>query len=421
MRPVVVFNPHPWRLETDVEVEYTWLRAEGAHVVDDEDVPVPMQMTRPLTTMSSSRGRLCFPVSVPPLGWRVYRVRNGTVEGEPLAGTDTRLENEHLLLELDPATGRIATLLDKASGADLAAPGARHAVVVDDRSDTWGHGVTAYDDELGEFECVSTTLVECGPVRAILRVESRFGSSTLREDYVLGADRRYVDVRVALDWHEQLKLLKLRYPTSVETDEATFETPYGHLVRPASGDEEPGQAWVDVSAGGRGLSVVNDAKYGYDVRGGDIGISAVRSPVWAWHDPRELDEAGDFEYMDQGRQTFLVRLVPHAGDWVDADVPRLAAELNQPPFALIETFHDGPLPQRASYAEDAGSVVMTVLKRAEDGDGVVVRAHETAGRAAHVTLRVLGREIEADFGPHELKTFHLAAGVREVDLTEWTS
>ena len=95
----------------------------------------------------------------------------------------------------------------------------------------------------------------------------------------------------------------------------------------------------------------NDAKYGYDVRGGDIGISAVRSPVWAWHDPRELEEGGDFEYMDQGRQTFLVRLIPHAGDWRAADVVRLAAELNQPPFALIETFHDGPLPQRASYAE----------------------------------------------------------------------
>ncbi|MGZ4354994.1 MAG: glycoside hydrolase family 38 N-terminal domain-containing protein, partial [Gaiellaceae bacterium] len=70
MRPVVVFNPHPWPLRTDVEVEYTWMRAEGAHVVDDEDEPVPMQTTRPLTTMSGLRGRLVFPVEVPPLGWR---------------------------------------------------------------------------------------------------------------------------------------------------------------------------------------------------------------------------------------------------------------------------------------------------------------------------------------------------------------
>ena len=427
MRPVVVFNPHPWALRSDVELEYTWTREQGHHVVDDEGAAVPMQLTRPLTTMSGMRSRFVFPVDVPPLGYRVYRIRLGSVEGEPLACSVERLENRHLLLEVDRTTGRIAKLVLKTTGADVAAPGARHAVVVEDRSDTWGHGVDRYDQEVGEFECTSVKLLECGGVRAILRVESRFGSSTLREDYVLGADVPYLDVRVALDWREQLKLLKLRYPTTVDAEAATYETPYGHVERPASGDEEPGQSWVDVSGDGRGLTVINDAKYGYDVDGGDIGITAVRAPVWAWHDPRELDQEGDFEYMDQGRQTLLVRLVPHAGDWRAARVPRLAAELNQPPFALIETFHDGPLPQRRSFADDGGGdVVATVLKRGEDGDGsLVVRAYETAGRGARarIELPLVERTIEADFGAHEIKTFLVprdaAEPVREVNLLEW--
>jgi alpha-mannosidase len=423
MRPVVVFNPHAWRLRADVEVEYTWLRDDGAHVVDDEDEAVPMQLTRPLTTMSSARGRLVFPVDVPALGYRVYRVRRGAVDGDPLRASRTTLENEHLLLEIDAGTGRIARLVLKATGADLAAPDRAHAVVIDDRSDTWGHGVRAYDMVAGEFECTSVRLLECGPVRAIVRVESRYGSSTLREDYVLAADAPYVDVRVALDWHEPLKLLKLRYPTSVSTERATFEVPYGHIERPAGGDEEPGQAWVDVSAEGRGLAVINDAKYGYDVRRGDIGVSAVRSPVWAWHDPRELEQEGDFEYMDQGRQTFLVRFVPHAGDWREAGVVRLAAELNQPPFALIETFHEGALPQRASYAQDGGgSVVLTVVKRAEEGDAFVIRAYESTGRATRARLHVLDSAFDADFGPHEIKTFRVprdGGEVVETDLIEW--
>jgi alpha-mannosidase len=315
----------------------------------------------------------------------------------------------------------------KATGADLAAPDAKHAVVIDDPSDTWGHDVEAYDKEIGEFECVSVRLLEDGPVRAILRVQSRYGSSTLREDYVLGADAAHVDVRVALDWHEQLKLLKLRYPTSVAPETATYETPYGHLERPTSGHEEPGQSWVDVAGDGRGLTVINDAKYGYDVRGGDIGISAVRSPVWAWHDPRELEEGGDFEYMDQGRQNFLVRLVPHAGDWRAADVVRRAAELNQPSFALIETFHDGPLPQRSSFASDGGGdVVITVVKAAEDRDGsLVVRAYETAGRPAQATIELplVDREFRATFGANEIKTFLVPRDpnepVTETNLLEW--
>ena len=198
-------------------------------------------------------------------------------------------------------------------------------------------------------------------------------------------------------------------------------------MRPANGHEEPGQSWVDVSGDGRGLTVINDAKHGYDVRGGDIGISAVRSPVWAWHDPRELEQEGDFEYMDQGRQTFLVRLVPHAGDWRDAGVVRLAAELNGPPFALIETYNEGDLPQRASFASDGGGdVVMTVLKGAEDRDGaLVVRAFETAGRPARarIELPLVDGAIEAEFGPHEIKTFVVprarARDAVETDLLEW--
>jgi alpha-mannosidase len=160
---------------------------------------------------------------------------------------------------------------------------------------------------------------------------------------------------------------------------------------------------------------------GFAGAGADIGISAVRSPVWAWHDPRELDEGGDFEYMDQGRQAFLVRFVPHAGNWRNADVVRLAAELNQRAFALIETFHPGPLSQRASFAADeGGDVVLSVLKGGEDG-GYTVRAFEAAGRGGRATLTALGRTIEADFGAHEIKTFVLAADggdAVETDLLE---
>jgi len=387
---------------------------------------VPLQLTRSLTTMSSNRARLVFPADVPPLGYRVYTIRTGGAPpGAQLAATGTTLENEHVRLEIDPRTGRIARLVHKASGRDLAAPDRVHAVVVDDVSDTWGHEVMAYDDEIGEFECVSARVVENGPVRAIVRVESRYGGSLLREDYVLSADASFVDVNVVLDWHERLKLLKLRYPTGIDRPRATIETPYGHLERKPNGHEDPGQTWVDVSGAGEGLAVINDAKSGYDVRGGDIGISAVRSPVWAWHDPRELEPGDEFEYMDQGRQRFRVRLVTHAGDWRAAGVVRLAAELNQPPFAMLESYHDGPLGPEAAYVSDgAADVVVTVLKRAEDDDGFVLRAFESSGRAARATieLSLLGRTIEAGFRPGEIKTFRIpddaTQPVAETDLLE---
>jgi len=167
--------------------------------------------------------------------------------------------------------------------------------------------------------------------------------------------------------------------------------------------------------------VINDAKSGYDVRGGDIGVSAVRSPVWAWHDPRELEPGGDFEYMDQGRQRFRIRLVPHAGDWREANVVRLAAELNQPPFAMFESFHDGPLSAEAAYADDGGaSFVLTVLKGAEDGRGYVLRGFESAGRDSEAAVTLFGRAVPVSVGANEIRTVLVRAegDPATVDLLE---
>jgi alpha-mannosidase len=69
--------------------------------------------------------------------------------------------------------------------------------------------------------------------------------------------------------------------------------------------------------------------------------------------------------------------------------------------------------------------MVTVLKQAEDGDGFVLRAYETSGAAAHALIRLpkLGRVVEADFGPNEIKTFLLpldsAKAFLETNLLEW--
>jgi alpha-mannosidase len=405
-----------------------------------------VQTTRPLATASSSRGRLVFAAALPPLGYRVYRIHVGADEpAGSVSATDTTLENEHLALEVDPATGWLSRLLDTTTGAELAAPGA-HAVVVDDRSDTWGHGVRAYDDVIGAFECTSVRLVEHGPVRSVVRIESRYGDSTLAEELILRPGARRVEVRARLDWRERLKLLKLRVPTTVETDTATFEIPYGFAERAADGTEQPAQAWVDVSDGRAGLAVLNDGKCGHDVRGGDtcvgsteqaksagaglggagadIGITVARSPVYAWHDPKELDDDGVYDYLDQGEQELTYVLVPHAGDWRDAGVVRAAAELNQPAYALLEAAHPGLLPRSASHLAAEG-VEVTVLKRAEDGGGLAVRAYDSGGRGARAAITLLGRAFTADLGPAEIKTFLVprdgAEPVVETNLLEWPS
>ena len=293
------------------------------------------------------------------------------------------------------------------------------------RPTRWGHRRISYQDVVGEFETTAVSLVESGPVRAILRVESRFGRSELVEDFVLGAGDVAVEVRVLLDWHEPAKMLKLRFPTPLRDAVATFDIPYGTIERATDGDEEPGQRWVDVSADGAGLAVLNDSKYGFDVLGGEIGVTAVRSPIYAHHEPRIPTAGVRYQFMDMGQQRFRLALLPHRGSWVEAGVQRRAALHNLGPSTLLESYHDGPLPLRASYASvEPEHLVLGAVKLAEDSDGLVVRVVETAGRAAeaHVSFPALGRELSFPIGPWEIRTFLVprdeAAEPVEVDLLE---
>ena len=318
------------------------------------------QQVQSYATVSSWRSRLAFEAEVPALGYRTYAMTAGKrqVFGTALRATSVLLENEFLRLELDPATGRIAHLVLREDGRDVAdlADGSRpRAVVIDDTSDTWGHRRLAYRDEVGTFEATSVELVESGPVRGILRVNSRYGDSVLTEDFVVSANRDTIEQRVILDWREKAQMLKIRMPTVLADVTAAYEIPYGVIERPADGAEEPGQRWIDASGtidgvdGRFGLAVLNDGKYGFDILDGELGVTAVRSPIYAHHEPTVPAEGVRYQFQDQGLQRFTPWLVPHRGDWRDGRLTRRALELNQRPTVLVESFHAGPLARTASF------------------------------------------------------------------------
>ena len=100
--------------------------------------------------------------------------------------------------------------------------------------------------------------------------------------------------------------------------------------------------------------------------------------------------------------------MPHGGDWREAGTVRLAEALNQPFVALVDHFHPGVLPASASFVSGGeGSVVVSVVKQAEDSDDFVMRAYEAHGIATvgRFDLAFLGRSFEASFTPGEVRTF----------------
>ncbi len=432
--PIVVFNPHAWPARLHVELEYGRL-PDGAELVDDQGTPTPLQLVRSLAT-SGGRHRLTFVADLPAMGYRVYRIQAGCDPREdvPVAADDCTLENDRFRLRIDAATGCIASLYDKREDLEVLR-GLARAVVIADTSDTWAHGRRRFDTMAGMFAVQSVRRVAHGPVSAVIRVVSAYGQSTLIQDITLYRELDGIEVRATIDWREQFALLKLRFPLNISVSpQATYEIPYGHIHRPVDGDEEPGQSWIDLSGvvGNRdtgrlyGLSILNDGKYSFDIADNELGLTVLRSPIYAHHDPYPPRPDEQYAFVDQGIQRFTYTLLPHTGCWEAAGTARRAAELNQPAIALVGSAHAGRLPLHDSFIRvDQENIIVTAVKKGEDGDDVIVRCYETNKMATMATIHLplWQRTVEAHFAPCEIKTLRVPGDgtlpIVETNMLEW--
>jgi alpha-mannosidase len=225
-----------------------------------------------------------------------------------------------------------------------------------------------------------------------------------------------IDVHVTVDWHEHFKMLKLRFPVNITSGKAVYEIPYGSIERPAKGDEEPGQKWVDLTGEENnskrryGLSLLNDGKYSFDINGSDIGITVLRSPIYAHHMPYIPEPDRQYSFIDQGIQHFTYALLPHEGSWQDAGTVRRAAEINHKPIIVSATYHPGVFPLTDTYLSvDQDNIYVSVNKKAEDNDDMIIRCVETSKKPTDTVIYLpkWDRRIAAHFGPAEIKTFRI--------------
>ena len=108
---------------------------------------------------------------------------------------------------------------------------------------------------------------------------------------------------------EEDKLLKGAFPVNVNWTRATYEIQFGSVERPTHQNtswdmaqfEVCAQKWIDLSEGDHGVALLNDCKYGHDVKGNTMRLSLLRAPKAP--DPQ----------CDMGRHRFTYVLMPHFG------------------------------------------------------------------------------------------------------------
>lgn len=217
------------------------------------------------------------------------------------------------------------------------------------------------------------SIVSQTDLRVVVHVSRAFGQSQIEQDIVIDAGSRRIDFKTEVDWQERGRLLKVSFPVDVSSCLASYETQYGHVQRPTHDNtawdtaefEVPAHKWADLSESDYGVALLNNCKYGYDIKGNTMRMTllkAVNAP-----DPE----------ADRGVHQFTYSLFPHAGSLQDGGVIEQAYALNVPLVLQKTDEHEGDLPtEKSFFGVSRPGVFIEAVKRAERSDDTVVRVYE---------------------------------------------
>ena len=379
--PFVAFNPHPWDYRGPLELEGCiddrpdYFKPYGSGqaplvVRDPRGRRIPFQIVPAEAQFGDVvwRSRVVFDARIPARGFAIYTLGWDT-KAEGQATRDTR-QAACRNVEMSPCVSHVARHVSNLVGggaaaisssrfsisARVGAVGIRilrdgkpwlkgaglQALLFRDPYGSWGtNDPRQYDESVPPvaWRVERAEVVESGPMRAALWVRLAGERSWLELVLRLAAFRDTIDCDARLLWNERAARLKLALPCGAVAADCAM--PGAVIRRAAVLGEVPFVPWaraVDRS-GAPVLGFATDALCGLDMERGALRPSVVRASGYAWapRDGRPMEPWRPA--TDLGEHRFRFLLAPGT-----ADMPRLAAELLQPPAtALAHVSSPGPL------------------------------------------------------------------------------
>ena len=296
------------------------------------------------------------------------------------------IENDYFKITIDE-NGTLSSIFDKQNNRQVLKKGERGNVITAYEDlprdyDNWELS-NYYTDKSWEVNKVKSVKVIKDGDRAGVEIKKAFLNSVLVQKIWLYDDIARIDFDTYIDWKESHIVLKTAFPVDVNTDKATFDIQFGSVERPThfntSWDEARFEVcahkFVDVSEYGYGVSLINDCKYGHSVHDGVIGLTMLKSGTYP---DRTADKCEHY---------FTYSLYPHSGDFKQGGTINQAYFINNPMTAFKIKKQDGVLPDSFSLiSSNDENVVIETVKKAEDGDGIIVRMYESFNKRTETVL-----------------------------------
>ena len=272
-----------------------------------------------------------------------------------------------------------------------------------------------------------------GPVFSEFTISHPFGSEgQLTTSVRLYAELSRIEFRTRLVNDEKFVRYQALFPTTMKDGLSVHEIPFGAIERP-SGIEFPAQNWVDYGDGTKGIALLNIGLPGNVVSDGTMMLSLMRATrivAYGFSGGYEKGMSSDTGFDLDKELTFRYALVPHAGDWRDAEIYRHGLAFNNPLITQKSPSHAGSLPKRWGLLNVSHpNCVISALKPGKEGT-TILRVYEASGSPASgvriqfqpeiasaneanlmedpgTKLDVASNTLSFDLSPFEIKTFRL--------------
>jgi alpha-mannosidase len=352
---------------------------------------------------------------VPSLGYKVYRLAPDEqaaarrAHQSSLRLGENWLENQFYRLEIDPQSGCIASLYDKTMRREWVDKDAPHGF----------NQLLVRDPQTGAVSKPEQAAIqpgETGALCASLVVKARArGCPQITQEITLYDGIRRIDFANRL-LKDATPLLELYFAFPFDVENPRFHLETSNAVIEPVRDQLPGsntdaytvQHWVSVCGGQGGVAwssldapvvTVGGLWQGY-VSQAHHGITPPGYGHEFLRDPSQLTQGHLYSYvMNNNFRTnfdlvqaadvlFRYSLTSFDGDWREGNAPGFGwGAANPLETVCLNQPQEGVLGLTGSFLTlDQENVQLLTLKRAEDGDGLILRFAELAGLASRVAV-----------------------------------
>jgi len=419
--PLAVFNTLGWP-RTDVahgDVGFAEGGLKGFAVFDPAGKEVPAQLVSsdPYADGGLRRIKFVFVArDVPAMGCTVYHVvglKSPRESTEIVNDTGHILENDFYKADVDLTSGAITSLRLKADNWEALGGWANVVANEVDHGDVWElfktldgasreimtRPIGLPDEAKAGFSSVFADIIGTirrGPVFSEFQIRRPFGTNTLDTTIRLYQGVSRVDVETKILNQEKFVRYRMLVPTSIKNGRNFQEIPFGAVERPTS-QEFPAQNWADYSDDTHGVTLLNRGMPGNNVADGTLILSLMRSTAIQSYGGFDQAAIASGTALELGKErTFHYAIVPHTGDWRQANAYRAGLGFNNPLIVRSASAHKGSLPGVWGLLDiSPANVVLSAFKPANDGS-CIVRVYEANGQATAATLKLRAKVLSAN-------------------------